>query len=144
MCMMLYIGSDRELPLIDWQDGCVFSVRKLLPNDSYGDSLFATENLKKPHKYQLGSWQGCGCGFSFDYDKFGYEEDNLLGKQSLAALFDYLRANIGGGDFELLSFWSGEWICEPGEILRLSDLSDSVFGEKSFYFAEGEIVQVVA
>ena len=76
-------------------------------NCTYGDDKFANENLKEEYKYHVGSWQGCGCGFQFDFSGESYftQEDNKLGKQSVESLFEYLRNNIKGDNCEILSFW---------------------------------------
>ena len=136
MCMMVYIGADSELPIIDFQDEVSdFCARKL--NDTYSDDKFAKENLTKEHKYHVGSWQGCGCGFAFGlagFDDFANEH----GRKSVQALFEYIRSNIKSDNCELLSFWAGEGMNEPSRVL---DLKDFVLGE-SFEFLEGQYLTV--
>ena len=144
MCMMLYIGSDNELPLIEWRDGetpiCV-SALNILSKDYKDDDFFACEYLKKRYKYHIGSWEGCGCGFEFDYsDELYDKDDNDLGKQSVEALFGYIRANVIGGECELLSFWSGDQykgITHQSNI----DLKEFIPSE-SFSFEEGQYTVV--
>ena len=108
MCMALYIGSDNELPLIEWREGetpiCVSALSASSEEDD-----FASEYLTKPYKYYVGSWQGCSCGFTFNFTDENYdEEENVLGKQSVEALFKFIQTNVNGAECELLSFWSGD------------------------------------
>ena len=136
MCMALYIGSDNALPLIEWREGetpiCITAL-----NTSNQEDDFAFKYLVKPHKYYVGSWQGCSCGFSFDFTSEYYdEEENILGKQSVEKLFEFIRSNVKGGECELLSFWEGG----PYEGIphrALIDLREFTLGEK-FEFSEGQ------
>ena len=136
---MAYIGSDNELPLIEWKNENESPLCVNVLNLEYYDDKFANENLTMKHRYCVGSWQGCGCGFSFDFDDEHYEaEDNIRGKQSVEALFDYIRVNVTNDSCELLSFWSGEGIEHDSDIL---DLKDFVLGN-SFDFLEGQYMTV--
>ena len=61
MCMMIYIASDRPLPLIDWQDEFpAFHVRELREEE-----MAVRTHFKKPYVYYAGSHEGCGCGFAY-------------------------------------------------------------------------------
>ena len=140
MCMMLYLASDTASPLIEntQEDRKPLYVREL--DGASDDDKFASEYLTKPYKYKLGSWQGCGCGFQFDYRDYGLDdEDNEWGKRSLAALFAYLRANVSGGECDLLSFWSGEDV----EHSAVMDLRDLTLDGDSFSFKEGLHIKVL-
>jgi hypothetical protein len=139
---MVFIGADNELPLIEYKDEkSVLCVQKLIVFDSAdSDGSFAHENLKKEHKYCVLSWQGCGCGFRFDCSNKLYsdEEFNNPGKQSVEALFEYLRTNVKGNHCEILSFWSGEGISEPNDTINLKNFT---LGD-SFNFLEGQHLTV--
>jgi len=133
--MMVYIGSDNELPLIE--EGPLLV--KVL-NVGNHDDKFANENLTKKHRYYVGSWQGCGCGFSFNFDDEHYDgEDNVLSKQSVESLFDYIRVNVTSDNCELLSFWAGEGIEHNSDTL---DLKNFALGD-SFNFLEGQYITVI-
>ena len=137
MCMMVYVGSDNDLPLVVWKNGSSLVVKAL--NVERREDKFANEHLTKEHRYSVGSWQGCGCGFSFNFsDEYYSEEDNIRGKQSIEALFDYIRDNVMGDNCELLSFWAGEGIKHNPETL---DIQNFDFGD-SFEFLEGQYLTV--
>ena len=137
MCMMVYIGAENELPLVEQKDGSPLGIRAL--NVERREDKFANEHLTKGYRYSVGSWQGCGCGFSFNFSDECYdEEENIRGKQSVEALFDYIRDNITGGTCELLSFWAGEGINHSPEML---DMKDFNFGD-SFELLEGQYLTV--
>jgi len=134
--MALYIGSDNALPLIAWREGetpiCI-SALDLSSNEDH----FAAEYLMKPHQYYVGSWQGCGCGFSFDFTDEQYDEEgNVRGRQSVERLFEFIRSNVKGEECELLSFWEGG---QYGGISHQSsfDLREFALGD-AFAFLEGQ------
>lgn len=135
MCMALYLGSDNELPLIEWQEGktpiCVSAL------STSEDDSFASERLIKQNKYYIGAWEGCGCGFQFDYaDELYDKEDNDRSKESVKSLFEYIRKNVIGAECEILSFWLGD---HEKAITHQSNinLNDITLGE-SFEFLDGQ------
>ena len=139
MCMMLYLGSDNALPLIEWRDDneqpiCVRNI-----NCSYKDDQFASTQLTKKYQYYVGSWQGCGCGFQFDYINEEFDTDgNELGKQSLETLFQYIRDHVCDDECELFSIWAGEYKSEHRDVI---DLRGFKFGD-CFRFLEGQYITV--
>ncbi len=136
MCMMVYIGADNELPIIEYQ-GEISSICTRKLNDAYTDDRFAKENLTKEYKYYIGSWQGCGCGFRFDMNCEGFSsEGNERGKQSVQSLFDYIKTYVKNNNCELLSFWAGDGMNEPDDILKSFVLNDS------FEFLEGQYITI--
>ena len=189
MCIQVYIGSDKELPLVEWnekwdEEGAIL-VQKFDYN-SYDDDKFAEETLQKEYKYHVSCWQGCGCGFGFNdeitddmhrvYTKqsiieaaeaaFGsideadsvykgilggsildglngepagntYTKENRRNKQSVEALFEYIRANVEG-NCELLSFWGGDREIKSRDVI---DLKNFVMGNK-FHFESVQHITV--
>ena len=164
MCMMLYIGADNELPLMKFREKkSVISVRKLI-SDLSEDSL-AKKRLTKKYKYFIGSWQGCACGFAFDFPEAAREiseldekqkqemeayfkksvedfiyESHIKGKQSVQALIDYIRDNTSG-DSELVSFWADNVDDAVWESDGVIDLKSFVLGD-SFKFSERQYITI--
>jgi len=148
--MMLYLGSDNALPLIEWQSKkkqSIFKKEQEKPqllsvydlDGSNKDDRFVSEQLTKKYQYYVGSWESCGCGFQFDYTNEEFETDgNELGKQSLEALFDYICKYVQGDNCELFSMWAGEYKAEYRNVI---DLRDFKFGD-SFRFLEGQYITV--
>jgi len=160
--MMLYIGSDNELPLIKWRDEeQAIGVSEL--GRWSGDGRFANKKLVKKHKYYVGSWQGCGCGFFYDFPEAAQEiidlgdqtkqemeadlkrpieelfyENHKKGKHSVESLFAYIRDNVLGDDCELLSFWAGEYEVKDSIVINLREFS---LGD-AFRFSEGQYIVV--
>jgi len=138
--MALYIGSDNELPLIEWCEGetpvCISAL-----DFSDKDDEFAALYLLKPYRYYVGSWLGCSCGFSFDFADIYDEEDedeNIKSKQSVESLFEFIQTNVKGGECELLSFWNGEY--DEGILHKeVIDLNEFVLGDE-FTFLEGQYI----
>jgi hypothetical protein len=111
--MMLYLASDIKLPLIAWDDGVIQS---LCVTELPEGCECVKAQFSKPFVYYVGSYEGCGCGFSFGVYEVIDEDDRLSfeqGRSSVIELFDYLATNIKLTDkFELFSCLAGnEAIC---------------------------------
>ena len=160
MCMMVYIGSDNELPLIDRWGNNTSPIYIWELDCSYDDDDFANNALVKKYKYGVGSWQGCACGFAFDYsDQFNelpwflrvltskeekkehienIKENNDLGKQSFESLFEYICVYVANDNCELLSFWTDNFEIKDRSIIDLKAFS---LGD-SFKFSDGQYITV--
>jgi hypothetical protein len=139
MCMMVYIGSDNPLPIIEYQGEESSICTSRIADETHGDDNFAKTKLTKKYKYSIGSWQGCSCGFHFDENCAGFsEEDNERGRKSVKALFKYIAENVEGDHCELMSFWAGEGMNEPDGVI---DIKNLVLGD-SFELLEGQYVTV--
>ena len=143
MCMALFIGSDNELPLIAWQEGALIYVEAM--STSGEANKFAAGYLKKPHKYYIGAWEGCSCGFSFDFFPYEHydeldEKMNIMGKQSVEALFEFIKTNVSGSECELLSLAEDEqYQGIPNKVTI--NLNDFALGDY-FEFSEGQYTVV--
>ena len=134
MCMQLYIGLDNELPI----KGEEFFPWELRIENA--DDNFANENLTKKYKYGL---MGCACDMRFDFNVKNFDEAfnidlNKRGKQSIEALFEYIRTNAKSDNCELLSFWADNHKMEHNDVI---DLKSFVLGD-SFKFLEGQYIVV--
>jgi len=148
---MVYIGSDNELPLIGRDAGGIAILVEDLDLRNRDDK-FACDNLTKQYKYFIGSYQGCGCGFMYDFaraepsnikDEYkGFLEEIIekqqKGKQSFETLFEYIRTNVKGDNCELLSFWTGEGIEHDNSVIDLKTFS---LGHE-FKFLNGQYLTV--
>ena len=133
MCMMLYIGSDNELPLIEWQKGVLFAVGEIDGNDAVVKRHFKTK-----YHYVLGSHIGCGCGFFEDEAEAPGTEpkvDKTGRDSSIKALVDCIGKHVSGDYCELVSCWTGS---EGGAL----DYSEEVkLGESELKNALSEFYQ---
>ncbi|MDP4145468.1 MAG: hypothetical protein Q8936_13445 [Bacillota bacterium] len=116
MCMMLYTASDVKLPLVPagQQDYQPIYVDEL---SEY--NLDVKKQFTKKYVYYIGSYQGCGCGFSYgQYDIedkevnesfieiFNAEQEKR--KRSVRELFNYITNNLKNvSEIELYSCWAG-------------------------------------
>ena len=131
MCLMVYIGSDKPLPLIDWnEDKPAFYISELSKYEKGVKSQF-----KFPHVYNVGSHQGCGCGFFKEHneeEKLAQAHDNYL------QLKTYLqKAREMGANNQIFSCWDGDQDTRPEfrEKIELNRLLEAnfEFKEKAFY-----------
>lgn len=131
MCLMVYIASDKPLPLIDWneQKRC-FSISDLTKYEKNVETQF-----ELPHVYNAGSHLGCGCGFlkeSKDEEELAQVNDNYF------QLSAYLKkARETGANTQIFSCWDGDQEAKPEhrEEINPEHLVEAnfKFKEKAFY-----------
>jgi hypothetical protein len=117
MCMLIFIASDHELPILQWdQDRPRFHVTELAERDEPVRSKFS-----KPHVYYASSHEGCGCGFQYgEYDGFEEGADLPDKKNSRRLLAEYLAVALQHKDVvELFACWDGDQPAEPDHRSRV-------------------------
>ena len=131
MCLVLYLGSNKQRPLIAWDD----STPRFHVRDDDDDAQKAANHLKKRKVYYVGSDAGCGCGFRQKCDQMSEDaEDSAAKTDNQALLFDYISKCLDDEDsIELYSCWSGDEEL-PVEHERTIDVAELVNGD--FWFAE--------
>jgi hypothetical protein len=149
MCMMLYIASDKKLPLVptgqvEYQPIYVDELSE------YNSGI--KKQFTKKYSYYIGSYQGCGCGFSYGQYNIDNEEvdESLIelfnteeekGKKSVRELFNYISNSLENvSEIELYSCWSGNEKDTPKHRVEISLANFSV-GNK-FSFEEDQLIIV--
>jgi hypothetical protein len=136
MCHVLYMASDKERPLVSWDEARRgFHVR---PWDGV-----ALPHLTKPHIRYLGSDQGCGCGFQHvPLSMIEEEEQRTIVKNNQEGLARYLRDCLADEEsIELFTCWYGDESqpLEHRRKIRVGELLEDDFG-----FEEKELIVVRA
>ncbi|HEV2802074.1 MAG TPA: hypothetical protein VGW12_16485 [Pyrinomonadaceae bacterium] len=130
--MMVYIAADEPLPLIEWQENVsVFCVTKLSEGEKRVHRQFS-----RPFVYYLGSYEGCGCGFSYDDEPVEDEDDrrrDAAARESVRQLSKYLSDVVRRGSVEMYACWDGDQEAEPEERL---EVRPDFFGGETFAFKE--------
>jgi hypothetical protein len=106
MCLVLYIASDRKLPVIDWDEAAPsFYVN---PNDP--DASNAAAHFTKTNMAYVGSDNGCGCGFRSEHDYMIDDPEQIASRtDNQKRLHDYVAACLADEtSVELYSCWSGD------------------------------------
>ena len=99
MCLSVFLGSDRDLPFVDWTvERPGFNVSPLTPGEE-----FVRKWLHQQHVYALGAHTHCGCGFQRNEDNA--PEDVAASRQALS---DYVAAAARGGPVDLYVCWNAE------------------------------------
>jgi len=156
MCKMIYLASDKELPVIP-MNNTDFDSELVLEFDSeldtvtgiYIEELPETETVVRKHftkrfVYNAYTYQGCGCRFGFDLD---YEmpeaaiEVQTICHKCTEQLFQYLRENVVIGEvLEIYCCWGGaEYLDRDTERDREIDLNRLAIEDYYFAFEERQL-----
>lgn len=136
MCMALYLCSDQPLPEIPWVEASPKLNVLAVASDSPVRSRFDS-----PHVYDVGSHEGCACGFQLgEYPGFEDGEAHLK-ERSLGELASYLDDRLAEGRrVELFACWIGD---EAAEAEHSRDLSPQNLRENPFFFRQREALRLV-
>ncbi|MFT3685275.1 MAG: hypothetical protein QM783_10180 [Phycisphaerales bacterium] len=102
MCRVVYIASDRPLPLVPFEQGTVFYIRAVTD---------LADRVSLPHVQMAGAHSGCECGFErlaaeTSDPTSGATKATLASREALVA---YLTAQLEAGfQIELLTGWDEE------------------------------------
>lgn len=128
---MVYLASDKPLPLIDRnEDSPEFSITELSKYEKNVGTQFET-----PYVYNVGTHQGCGCGF---LKEFKEEEDLALANENYLQLSTYLKkAQETGANLHIYSCWDGDQEAKPElreeiNLKRMTEVNFE-FKEKALY-----------
>ena len=138
MCMMVYIASDRPLPVIPWdEDRPAFHAKEVAEHEP------ARRQFSKPYVYYVGAHEGCGCGFQYGQDpSVEDEKDVALAKTSRRELVKYLRRALATvAMVELYACWDGDQAANP---VGRSVVSPNDLLKSRTFFEEKEFLQIVA
>ncbi|WP_367874562.1 hypothetical protein [Luteolibacter sp. Populi] len=137
MCYILYMASDKILPLIPYDpEQRAFCVQE---PGSYGGDI--RTQFTKAHVYELGSDQGCGCGFPGEHDWMNEDPEKLAAtRDNQERLSRYLAACLEDEDsLELYGCWNGDESLPPVRHREITP--QDVLGER-FHFIEKEHILV--
>jgi hypothetical protein len=132
MCLAVYLASSQSIPTSEWNES---TPAFYLQTTAEGEP--ARKQFSYPYVYYVGSHEGCGCGFSKDFD-FG--EDLDASQQDYAALGRLLRdATVRGAKLELFTCWEGEQSSEPESV---STITASEIEAQAYELRQLELLRV--
>jgi len=138
MCLNIYIASEKELPLIPWNEEqpglCIDAVTD--PKEINRIELA----LHAKHYYDAGSFMGCACGFS--YGKWSEEtnDNHELRIKDIRDLKKYLQQHSDGNFLQLFCTW---WHDFP-EVYPTAEFPLSEPEPEAFDFEEDIVLTVVS
>ncbi len=137
--MTIYIAADNPLPTIEWQENITpFWVSELSEDEKRVEKQFT-----KPFVAYAGSYEGCGCGFTYDDEPIEDDDDarrDKLSRESVKQFSEYLSNLVKNGSVELFACWDGDQEAEPEEKLTVTP---DYFGGEEFAFEEKQFLMVV-
>jgi hypothetical protein len=150
MCLVLYIGSDVDCPLLEPQDLSVidrddpFWSAKVVPfsvQELAGDEKSAAKHFNTKIVWYAGSFEGCGCGFNASYAPEWGEpaaEDNpfLAGTESRRLLREYVEQHQIR---QIYACWSGDEAIETEARL---DITPDKITDPCFQFPERTLLRI--
>jgi hypothetical protein len=139
MCMALYLGSDRPIPLMPWEEG-----RSPIWARALSDDEAVRAKFSKKHVSYVGAWEGCGCGFQYgtlpDVDEG--DEHELQCRSSVEALRTLLSERLAHeSDIELFACWEGD---QETSIEHSLEVSTGFFEGEAFQLRERTLYHVTA
>lgn len=151
MCIAVYIGADRELPLASEVNGeyTTFHVEVAKKTTKF------QHILANPYIYYAGSFEGYGCGFRYDSrdqleqelsqtnDPEDYEliENEWFQQQkSVEYLSKYLTEAVINGPVYVYITWEGE---EGSPLRYQQSITPDYFGGECFQIEEHGLLKVV-
>lgn len=139
MCMVYFIGTDKDIPLIEFNSTePAFHVIELSEQEQ-----IVQEHFSKLRVHYIGSSQGCGCGFraqpSCVYDPDSEEfSTTIKDHNALADYLDQLMV-LGEKEIELYGCWSGD---EKEKSESRRECSTSDIRQNAFQFNEREFLVI--
>ena len=150
MCLVLYIGSDMDSPLIEPQDRSTvdyddsawpakvtaFSVKELA-----GDEKAVVKHFNTKFVRYAGSFEGCGCGFNASYSPEWYEQaekdDHVrAGRESRRLLRDYIET------YNIRQIYAC-WNCDEGhDAVSSLDIVYSQITDPNFEFTQKCLLRI--
>ena len=145
MCMIFYVGSGQELPIIPFDTNCPrFHTTELSQDENH-----IYKHISLPNILYFGSDQGCGCGFRHALFENGEwliveDEEPALAEgcqKNHVALHNYISNNVDKGSIvEIYGCWDGDFgeLSESTEEVSIEDLLDEhfYFKERGFYLVK--------
>jgi hypothetical protein len=137
MCFTVYLGSNKILPEIKWDEkNPQFFTQQLST-----DELNIKNHFSFPEVIYLGSDESCGCGFRhalLEYDENSwmdvvdtYSENEQKNHNNLV---NFIKNNLKEEEyFELYTLWDGDFNEKPLNFLNIN-LND--IQNQNFYFKE--------
>ena len=133
MCLAVYVATDAQLPVGQWDEHAPAFYLEAVP---------ASERVRKqfryPSVYYAGSHEGCGCGFFKD----GKEGPELEQSQdSYRALAGALSSALqSGAKVQLFTCWEGEQTAAPESV---DDVNLEQLIEPDFEFQQLSLLNVL-
>jgi hypothetical protein len=133
MCWVLYLASDKPLPVIPWDPGKPgFNVEEIARAESPVSRQFSGQYI-----YIVGSHSLCGCGFDRAQANPDHPNELVETEESLVALHAYLGNAVRiAGQLELYSCWDGDQAAEPDHrwVLTPEDITPTMgwFPDRTF------------
>lgn len=103
MCIRIYLGSDRALPEVPWNDARPgFHTRPVTEPEVLG--ALRRLGFSAPIIVAADSFMGCGCGFSYgSWSRENPDEDHQLRVRDVRNLYAWLAANRAGRSLVVFS-----------------------------------------
>jgi hypothetical protein len=136
MCHVLYMASDKERPLVPWDQA-----RRGFHVTRWDEGTLP--HVTKPCLHYLGSDQGCGCGFQHAALSLSEDEEHRAEvKKNQEGLARYLsECLVDEESVELFTCWNGD---ETQPLVRRREIRVGELLEDEFEFEEKEVLVVRA
>lgn len=145
MCFTLYLGSDKERPVSNWDEKYprfyVENINSAFTGENRDESIrLIKQHFSKQIIYYVGSHEGCGCGFRRENYVCLDKKTLLKTAENQRNLYEYIsRCLTDEITIELYGCWAGDE-AEPADLTRKLKVEELI--RNDFFFDEGEFTVV--
>lgn len=150
MCLVLYLGSDLDSPLLEPQDFSVIDLNdsswpsKVVPfsvQEVAGDKKAVVKHFETKNVRYAGSFEGCGCGFNSSYtpewDEPAREDEHFIaGRESRRLLREYVEQHQ---IHQIYACWSGDEALDAESHL---DITPEQITDPHFQIPERTLIRI--
>jgi hypothetical protein len=149
MCLALFVAADRPLPIIqrrEYSEEAMLSLTWPREAQRFHTAVLRQEqeavqsHFAYPNVLCVGSYEGCGCGFTFgrEYPDFENDVEHLAAaRESVAELVRYIQDSHVR---EIYSCWFGD---EAKPKVYQRTVMPELLAAQDFFFREQELLQIV-
>jgi len=108
MCFTVYISTNTIQKVNTFTSGETYLFLEELTNEK--EVIGLKKKFTKNYIYYVGSYQGCGCGFSYDpLEEIVEDEEDEKTKKSVEALITLVSKLTQNDNLEFYCCWDGDW-----------------------------------
>jgi len=138
MCLNIYIGSQKRIPQVRWNEDSPGFYLDEVHEKNILEMVYPILKLK--YVYKAGSHMGCSCGFAYGkWSKESEDEDHSQRIQDVKDITEYFRKQSVNNELLVFCTWWDEFSYE----YKVLDFDPDKIDSEEFDFEENVILKIV-